>query len=220
MPMRTALLAFIAAGMMSAQAEVQIFNVWMSGNGSGGATNFYVIPTGKVYIIEGVLLASSFPEPTNTEIRVSVSADNMVANSFMIIPVSDTYADSQYTRLPEPFRLKAGDQLRVPNNVAEANYFVVRYFGLMIDKADLYAQAVPSELLDVDITGGQLLARVQYDSPRPRITTIESSTQLSTFTEDPTGVETPTTALDQSDVAVNTAGDVKFLRVSAVARNQ
>ena len=137
----------------------------------------------------------------------------------MIIPVSGTYNEGVFTRLPEPFRLKAGDQLRIPNNIAETNYFIVRYFGLMMNSADLYAQAIPSELLDVDLSGGQLMARVQFDSPRPRITTIETSAQLSTFAEDPTGVDTPATALDQADVAVNAAGDLKFLRVSAIARN-
>ena len=95
---RIIMLVFLSMGLVTAKADVRVFNVWMSGNGSGGAPNSFTVPTDKVYIIEAVLLShAGVTTPSNTEIRVSVAADNIAANSFMVVPVSDTYNEAVYT---------------------------------------------------------------------------------------------------------------------------
>ena len=201
---------------LGARAEVVPFNVFLASS-SGSTPSSYTIPAGKVYIIEGVVLAHNAGTPTETQIRVSIDADNITAGSFLTIKISDTYALGSFVWMPQPFRLKAGETLEVPQN---ATYFICRYFGLLIDEADLYAQEIPVELQSVGTQGGQLLAGAKYGSPRPRITTIESAVDVSDFTEDTTGVEVAGVTRDEAEVSVEQSGDaVKFMRVRAVARN-
>ncbi|MCP5488704.1 MAG: hypothetical protein H7A43_08640 [Verrucomicrobia bacterium] len=216
--MRTVIIAgLIMMGTLGARAEVVPFNVFLSSTNFSSTPDSFTIPAGKIYIIEAVQLVSLAPLPSNTEIRVIWTADNLTFNSALNITISDTFASGNLVWLPQPFRLKATESLLVPQN---AVYSICRYSGLMIDEADLYAQAVPSELESMETAGGQLFANVKFGSSRPRLTTIESAVDIQNFIPDATGVEMAGLNRDESVVTIDQNGDpVKFLRVRATARN-
>ncbi|MEM9080095.1 MAG: hypothetical protein AAGC74_05320 [Verrucomicrobiota bacterium] len=200
----------------SLHSEVQQFNIWLSSNNDAGVPTSYSIPAGKIFIVEEVSFFASSPFPGSTQIRCLRNADNVPVASFFNITIKDSFSNGAVVALENPIRLKAGERLDIPNN---GTYTSAVYFGLLIDEADLYAQNIPVELSNPRLNGSQLLADAKFASPRPRITKIESSTNLDTITPDPTGIETPTVEKNTSLVAVDTnSSDKKFLRASAVAR--
>ena len=84
---------------------------------------------------------------------------------FFTITIKDTYTSGEPIWLPNKLRLKSGESLIVPSN---ASYPICRYFGVLIDEADLYAANLPVELLNPRLSGGKLMA----DAPRPHRITI------------------------------------------------
>ena len=90
---------------------------------------------------------------------------------------------------------------------------------LMIDPEDLYAQAIPSEIEGLDVVGGRLHADARFASPRPRITHVETSTDLKQFTRDGGAEEIAGQSRNRATFAVDAADDIqKFLRLRTVAR--
>ena len=198
----------------SLSAKVQQFNIWLSPGETSGPT-IYTIPAGKIYILEEMYINGVTPTPSSVQVSFSRRADNINSSSNFFLTLKDTYTGGFYV-LDKPLRLKGGDSVKVPLNATSGS---VRYFGLLIDEADLYAQNIPVDLSNPRLEGSQLMADAKFASPRPRITKIESSTDLKTMKPDPTGTETDTGSKDTSMVAVETqSADKKFMRVSAVAR--
>ncbi len=215
MRIRTAIVVGLLT-TLSAQAGVVPFNVFLSSNGTGGAPSSYTIPPGKIYIIESFRPFATTPLPSTTQIRVVVRADNIAASAFQTITILDTYTNSQTVWLPKPFRLKAGESLQIPFN---AEYSSFRYFGLLLDEEDLYARNIPVEFDGMDVSEGQLLAEARFASPRPRITRVETATELDEFVVDDSAVEIAGATRDRATFAVDKGDDdQKFLRVRAVAR--
>lgn len=200
----------------TSKAEVVLFNVFLSSNGTGGAPTSYTIPPGKIYIIEAIRPFAVTPLPSTTQYRVVVRADNIAASAFQTITILDTYTNSQMVWLPNPHRLKAGESLQIPFN---AEYSSFRYFGLMLDEADLYAQSIPIELDGIEVAERQLAVEAQFGSPRPRRTIIETATDLDDFTANPNAVEIAGPTRDRATFVVDTEESIRqFLRARATAR--
>lgn len=214
---RTFMIILICLLAVSAFAAVEPYWIFLSETGLGGAKTTWSVPAGKIFIIKAVWIsASGTPQPTNTQIRFSVDADNMVGSSYMNAVIADDYDPNSLRWLPEDMPVKAGKSLAVPNN---ATYPYVRYYGLLIDEADLYAQNIPAELNNVEMVGGLFQAEARFASARPRITRIESSTLLNSFESASAGMVTPGDTRDQSLVSIPDTDQRKFMRVIATARN-
>ncbi len=90
---------------------------------------------------------------------------------------------------------------------------------LMIDPEDLYAQAIPSEIEGLDIVDGRMYADARFASPRPRITHVETATDLDQFTRDEGAEEITGQSRNRATFAVDAAEDIqKFLRLRTIAR--
>ncbi len=201
----------------SARAEVVPFNVFLSSNGTGGAPTSYTIPAGKIYIIKAFRPFAVTPLPSTTQFRVVVRADNIAASAFQTVTIKDTYMNSNTVWLPNPFHLKAGESLQIPFN---AEYSSFRYFGLLIDESDLYAQGIPVEIDGMAVNGGELIAEAQFGSPRPRRTVVETATDLDAFEANVTAEEIAGATRDRATFSVDTEdADRLFLRIRASARN-
>ena len=212
--MRSILFTFILCGLTSAFAAVEPYSVVVSD------TTSYEVPPGKVFIIHAVSArqpAMGTP-PTVTYFRFLKISDNTSAFFSFHVKASDSFADSVYVALSAPVHLKAGDRLVIP---ILAPYLEVWHFGLLIDEADLYAANIPTSLENPALVGNQFTADAKFASPRPRITKIETSTDLvnNGFLENPTAAEAPGITRDTSVVSIDTAGaDKELVRVTAKAR--
>jgi len=195
----------------------QQWNVFLSGTSSTTPSS-YTIPSGKVYILEAVHLikASGTPSPSTTQIRVSRKANNGSFAAYFTITIKDTF-EGGTVWLPNKLRLKGGERLYIPTN---ASYGACRYFGILMDEADLYAANLPVELINPRLSGGKLMADAKVASPRPHKIIIQSATtDLSAFIYDPTGETTPTADPRTSVVSVDQgAVGKKFIRVMAKTR--
>lgn len=214
--MRFLLILLIGLIADSSLAAVEPYWIFLSDTGSNGSPATWTVPAGKIFVIKAVALTPTSPYPTNTQVRFTVAAENMVASSYMSIIISDTFSYAYIRWLPEDMPVKAGKQLAVPVN---ATFTSCRYYGLLIDEADLYAQNIPVELNNLEMAGGLFEAEARYASARPRITRIATSTTLDTFVQDSAGIVTAGATRDLSLVSVPDTDQRKFMRVIATARN-
>jgi len=172
----------------------------------------YTVPVGKILVIDAVSVSDA-SAPSTTGLFLVIRFDNSTLVSGAFIEISNSFVNNRWNLLPIKIRLKAGDLLSPPTGVQ------YRIMGTLIDEADLYAVNLPVELNNPRVSGGKLMADAKVASPRPHKITIQSSTDLSAFTEDTTGATTSTGDPTTSVVSVDqgTVGK-KFIRVMATTR--
>jgi hypothetical protein len=197
----------------AASAGVEPWTVFLSSDNSSGP-NLYTVPAGKVLIISHYMGSVTSTPPSQTDIRVIFYADNIPpANSYATIEVKPDFRNGIWRHLDKPCTMRASDRLAVPTN-----YRLSRYRGLLLDAEDLYAQNIPADLTDPQVSGGKLMATAKFASPRPRITRIESATDPASFTEDATGTTGAGASPDTAQVSVDAGANERlFMRVAATA---
>ncbi len=117
-------------------------------------------------------------------------------------------------------RVAGGGQVRILKTQT-ADWRNVLIMGLLVDDEDLYAANIDTQMKNVREAGNRLVADLQYSSPRPRITKVQSGDENMSFTKDGTAEVTTTTSKTNDVVSVAKNGkDTQFIRVATVARSK
>lgn len=203
----------LPALVASLQAEVTPVNIVLHDSNTS-----YSVPSGKTLIIEHFIWAL---EGDATAQTVNVRPANKPGGVGDFLLKFSTEEPDSWTP-PRPIRLVGGSGASVSIIKSDfADWRNVMISGLLVDNEDLYAANIKSKLINPRTEGGKLMADVKYDSPRPRITTVESSDDLTGFSKDATASVSPTNSKTVDVAAVNEEGsDKKFVRVVAKARSK
>ncbi|HOW67595.1 MAG TPA: hypothetical protein P5186_27775 [Candidatus Paceibacterota bacterium] len=210
-------LMLIAASTM-AWAEVRAVTIAI-GRGSDAPTGLdasYTVPAGKVLILESVqftTLTANIREGEDVNIQITevASNHNTVLSTFVY---AGPYGRYKRHTFDPPIRILGGGRLS-----SNATYGWYLFKGLLVDNSDLYAD-LDVELENPRVQDGALLAQARVSSPRPHSLRVESSTDLKTFSLDPSAATTRSgnPAVDTVSVATGDTGK-KFVRVEARTRS-
>ena len=207
--MKTFLPALLAAALVSvAFAEVQPAALKFSLN-----TEPYVVPEGKVFIVEHLL--ASGPDVT---IQIYISYTLPFLNHATVGPGNillpgRANKDELFT-LKLPFRFPAGATIRRPLAGLNENYTML---GILVDKEELFA-TVPSEIQGTNATGGAPSALASSTSARPSKLSIEQSPDLQHWTPATDGVEK--ISKTEASVAFDGSTPQRFIRAVAKVKPQ
>ena len=210
------MLLLLAAWMpYHTMAEVQAVNI-LTGRGEGapsGAPTRYVVPAGKVFIVESVqYYPPAGSEPTELVVQVNQRPLNFDVSRFNFINVG-AFTRFKLYAFEKPIRLSAGEAV---DSNSIRGYYIWR--GLLVDTSDLFAN-LNVDLRNPRIEGGKLVADAKVSSPRQHRLSVESSQDLESFADDSSAVVTPGASNSESTLAVNLdPSGKKFVRASATAR--
>jgi len=197
------------ASLGFAYADVQPVNIVLH----DGSTS-YAIPNGKVLIIEHFFWALE-SDSTSQTIQVRPAAFPNGVGAFLL---KFTDAPDSFTP-PRPMRVVGGGGANVSIlKGGAADWRDVMIMGLLVDPEDLYAVNLKPEYDNHRIEGGRYVVDAKFNSPRPRVTKVESSSDLQAFTADPSAEVQETTSPATATTSVVANSDRKFQKVVATTR--
>lgn len=211
----------LASSIFTQSASAEVEDAFVRLRAATEAEERYTVPAGKILIIQSLSHKSTKLVDTPGPIILRIGKRRVnVPNSTLIneYTLGGTYASEEIVPLRQPLRLKEGEYIEMPIGSAGSDSYYL--FGLMADEGDLFAK-IPVELTNPRLAGGALMADITYGSPRPRVTKVETSTDLKTFTEEPKATVTSgssTTAVAKIDV--DKGQDKTFVRVTATPRRK
>gem|GEM_PF-1562452 len=193
---------------LPAQAEVEAVNIVLH---DGGGT--YTVPSKKVLIIEHFMWAL---EADSTSQRIAIQP---TANPVGDFALEFTAEKPDMFTPPRPIRLIAGGRVSILKN-GGVDWRNVMIVGLLVDNEDLYAAKIDSQINSCKVVGGRLMADASFDSPRPRITKVETTTALESFSfsNDTTSELAETSSPSRAVASAAASTQRKSLRVTARAR--
>lgn len=191
-----------------AEAAVRVVTVVF-----GTGTPNYVVPAGKVLLIEHV---SAFYSGSFTKVVLTIASVAENDTATFTIPWSFSSSDPfQTIHLERPLRAAAGSVVDI-FETADGAAQDVRIQGLLVDESDLYAANLGIETKAVALADERLEATVKLSSARPAILRSEVSFSLQSWTLNPTQQvfkELGSTYTVSTDV--ESTETRKFLRASA-----
>ena len=184
----------------------------------GPSTPDYVVPAGKVLLIEHV--SAFFGNSSGGSFdKVVINIASVGENDPAIFTVPWSFSTSnpaQSIHLDRPLRAAAGSSVNIFDTAGGAAQDV-RIQGLLVDQSDLYAANLGIEVKEVALANQQLEATVKLSSARPAILRSEVSFTLQSWALNPT--QQIFKELDSMAYTVSTDVEStetrKFLRASA-----
>lgn len=166
------------------------------------AVTSYSVPAGKTLIMENLIWALE-SDATAQTINIVPSPVTAGTGSFLLKFGSES---PDIWTPPRPLRLVGGPGARVSIlfSAVGADWRNVMIMGLLVDNEDLYAAKIDTKMKNAHGTGDRLVADVKYSSPRPRITTVQSSKEEMAFAKDQTAKVKGTTSKTIDTVSVKT----------------
>lgn len=206
-------LALFAVGVpLSSQAEVEAITFRLDNN----VAPSYTVPAGKVFLLEWYSRDYSVDGGLN-DVVVGIGGGSILFRDFVREAVGNTNPESSgYFLKPLRFPQGASISTAEPPDVTE---FATIFIGLLIDTADLYA-TVPSEFKQTGVASGQIAATLKQSSPRPTVVKVESSTDMETWTPDPTATVANTSDKTEKQVTVAANTPAKFVRAKVISRTK
>ncbi|MDQ6913739.1 MAG: hypothetical protein M3119_06860 [Verrucomicrobiota bacterium] len=179
------------------------------------ATPDYVVPAGKVLLIEEI---SPYYSGSFTKVVVTIAAVGENLQGTVTVPYSfSTSNANQLIQLTRPLRAAAGSLVNILDTDSGTAQ-IVRIQGLLIDQADLYAANLGIDLKAVGVANETLTATVELATSRPAILSSTTSLNLQNWVENLTQiVYQHTSQVYDVSTAIEGGDAKKFLRVSAKA---
>jgi len=169
---------------------------WMVATGRGvgvgnieGVPSFWEVPAGKIFIVDRVQHDPGNGGNIDDGDRFAVQFSQKPANFAFRRTFYVNFGAYERFRVywfDRPITLAAGD--RCGSNQSSGYTF---FWGKLVDAGDLFAK-LDVNLEDSQVVGGELKALAKVSPARPHRLTVESATQLSNFSPDPSLTITPT----------------------------
>jgi hypothetical protein len=168
------------------------------------------IPAGKILVIEQI--QSPSPEVdlkityNNTGSGISATSGNLTLKV-----MNTNHVQTALLSLDRVIRVQGGWSIQ---NMEGTTTVLV---GLAMDEADLYA-SVPNLLEEIGIEGQNAKVLASLASPRPALHSVETSTDLQTWTRDPAATIGTVGGPSQVEAVTAATEDVKAVRIQSRAR--
>ena len=187
---------FIVASGTTARADIEVIIVSLRAD-EVGLPNTWIVPSGKIFVIEWAVM--DHLEDGVAELHLPGGG------RINLVQFYNLERGNASPKLPE-------------GNVIIATSGMVHFGGLLVDLEDIYAAAVPSEFKQTGVAAGQLAATLKQSSPRPTVVKVETSTDLQTWTPDPTATVANTSDKTEKQVTVAATTPRKFVRAKVISR--
>jgi hypothetical protein len=162
-----------ACSNVDVQAAVRVVVLQFAGNDAD-----YIVPTGKVLLIEHVI--AYLQNSSSVVVTIAAPAENKPNQT--VTAGWQFSASGQTVTLARPLRASAGSAINaVPNYVPNPGTIYIQ--GLLVDQADLYAANLDMKVDGVALAGNRLIEEVQLSSARPAFFHSSLSLDLRTWVD-------------------------------------
>ena len=170
----------------------------------------WIVPAGKVAIIDDFSIMGDAPNDVQDEVRIFLP---------LVSGNSQLYITRPSRRIPDPGKAFATLYLAAGSRVSNPSTYNIMIVGRLADEADLYA-SVSSGFDGVVFSGGRLNADLNTSSPRPVSVRIEESSDLRNWRQsDVANVSKNGTGSFNVDVATGGASKM-FIRATVKPRSK
>jgi hypothetical protein len=186
----------------------------------GPSTPNYVVPAGKVLLIEHI--SAYYGNSTGGTfdkviITIAASAENLTGTTTTVPWSFSTSNPNQSIHLERPLRAAAGSSVNILDTATGAAKFVDLQ-GLLLDQVDLYAANLGIELQGVSVADQRLTAEVKLATSRPAVVISTVSNDLRTWITNLTQIVSPKEAATfDVSTSIGPRETRKFMRVAAKA---